>query len=146
MTDHDNIDGWPAQTARVATVAQLHALGQISLLYNYLEDACGFIFGEYMPTDRTFSESLFHRLNNGERVDLLSAVISKSEKEQEVLDRALYFLLCYDICTQNRNILAHARKRDTDANIIELTKRASRNASREIHFTLPLAELRLVAD
>jgi hypothetical protein len=146
MADQDNIEGWPSERARLATIAQLHALGQISLLYNYLEDTCGLLFGQYMPTDGKFSKALFERLNNRERVDLLSAVASKNEKEQEVKDAVLHFLLCYDICTTNRNILAHVRKEGAAANIIKFSKPASNDPTRKIHFDLPLTTLRLVAD
>jgi hypothetical protein len=44
------INGWPKKTARLGTVAQIHALGQITINYNYLEESVGFMFVILMPT------------------------------------------------------------------------------------------------
>jgi len=64
MEDTKAFDDWPSWQAQMGTVAQVHALGQITLMYNYLEEAMGFLFTMCMPTGQDFSISLFHKLNN----------------------------------------------------------------------------------
>ena len=51
----------------------------------------------------------FHRSNNRDRVDLLTAVVNKNEPDDGIRERVLWALQCFDICTANRNVLMHAR-------------------------------------
>jgi hypothetical protein len=110
MDDSGSIDGWPSK--QLGTVAQVHALGQITLVYNYLQEAFTLLFTLCMPTRSDFSEALFHKLNNRDRINLLYAVIDKNEMEEDVREALHYGLLCYDVCTENRNILMHTLRRD----------------------------------
>jgi hypothetical protein len=60
-------------------------------------------------------------------------------------------LLCYDICTENRNILMHAvqysfPKPETQVTHIRLRKRASQDPNRQVRFEFPITDLRLIAD
>ena len=145
MTDDKDIEGWPS-SFKVATAAQIHALGQVTLVYNYLEEAVGQVFTEAMPTNQAFSERLYHKLNNRDRIDLLSAVTQASDRDADLKEGILYLLNCHDICTQNRNILMHAIIESVDADIVTAFKKKSQDPTREIQFRLPLADLRLVAD
>jgi hypothetical protein len=146
MTDAKDIEGWPNSFNRVANAAQIHALGQVTLVYNYLEEAVGRVFIEAMPTNQAFSEQLYHKLNNRDRIDLLTAVTQASDRDADVKEAILHLLNCHDICSENRNILMHAIIDSVDADIVTAFKKASRDPTREIQFRLPLADLRLVAD
>jgi hypothetical protein len=143
--DPKALDGWPIRRSRLATVAQLHALGQITLAYNYCEETAGLLFARCMTTDQQFSTKLFHKLNNRTRIDLLTAIISQNEKNEAVKSALFQFLVAYDICTDNRNILMHAILEDAGADLLKLSKRASNDPAREIHFSVPLTELRQLA-
>jgi hypothetical protein len=77
---------------------------------------------------------------------LLSAIISQAEKMEEVKDRLLHYLLCFNICTENRNILSHSILHHADVEIAKFSKRASNNPQQEIQFEIPMSELRQVAD
>jgi hypothetical protein len=146
MTDHPEHDKWPDAFNTIASAAQLQALGQITLMYNYLEEGIGNLFKKTMPTDETFSEKLYHKLNNRDRTDLLTAIINKSDRDADIKEAILYLLDCYNICTGNRNILLHAILEGADADILSFSKKASRDPGRENQFRIPLADLRLVAD
>jgi hypothetical protein len=146
MAELSHIDGWPTEFSRLASVAQLHALGQVTLVYNYLEEQISRVFYRCMPTSGDFSSRLFHKLGNRDRIDLLSAVVSASDYLPEAKEALLHLLTCYDICTENRNILMHAIIESADADILTLSKTASNDPARYIHFRLPISDLRLVAD
>jgi hypothetical protein len=90
-------------------------------------------------------KALFHKLNNRDRVDLMSAFAKKNEQDPEIRDAILHCVLCYDICTENRNILMHSTYFDV-GDAVKLVKRASKDPTREIHFDVPLGQLRRLAD
>jgi hypothetical protein len=139
-------DEWPYSFNTIAPAAQLHALGQITLVFNYLEESIGNIFKVAMPTNSAFSEAMYHKLNNRDRVDLLAAIVRESSKEDDIKEAILHLLTCYSICADNRNILMHAILESADADIISLSKKASRDPTRLIEFRIPLVDLRAVAD
>jgi hypothetical protein len=146
MADSKATDEWPSRTNTIAPAAQLLALGQITLVYNYLEESIGNIFKKVMPTDASFSEKFYHRLNNRDRINLLNAIIQQSTLEADIKEALLYLLNSYHICTENRNVLLHAILESADADILNISKKAARDPGRDIQFRIPLADMRLVAD
>jgi hypothetical protein len=122
------------------------ALGQISLTYNLLEFAMSSIFVHTVPSEYTFAIKLFHKLGNRDRVDLISALLHQNEKRQDMRNALLHFILCYDICTENRNIIMHAVVEDLDRAALRFSKRASKDPLREVIYHAPLNDLRLIAD
>lgn len=143
----DHLDGWPSDYARMATVAQTHALGQITLIYNVLEEQFSRVFKRCLPTKEEFSERLFHNLNSRDRLDLLTAIIENSSRDKEAKAAILHLLLCYDICTENRNIIMHSVGfNSSEDDLLHLSKKASKDPSRDIKFRVPLSDLRMIAD
>jgi hypothetical protein len=104
------------------------------------------VFQFCMPTDKDYSQRLFHKLNNRDRIDLLTAVINSSGFHADAIDNLNHLLRCYDICTENRNILMHAAFRETHKDVLHLVKKSSNSPTIENEFRIPLAELREVAD
>ncbi len=146
MSDTDKFSGWPGGR-RFADDAHLHALGQMALAYNRLEWSFGILFSIHFPAAPAYSEDLFHSINNRRRIDLLRAVVTHNEKDEQVKELVLHALACFDICTDNRNILMHAMaSTSSNTEILALEKRASNNSSRLINFEVPLTDLRRVAD
>lgn len=149
MTD----DGrWPPEMYELAPNDYLAAFGQATLLYNMLESVMSHLFVVTAPLPDEYALRLFHNLNNRDRIDLLSAFVRKNEIDPIVADALLHCILCYDICTENRNILMHSTyfemyPSDTKTTApTRLVKRASKDPKRELHFDVPLAELRYIAD
>jgi hypothetical protein len=129
MTNSANVDEWPSEQDTIAPAAHLQALGQITLVFNYLEESIGGVFNETMPTNITFSERLYHKLNNRDRIDLLTAIIQESDKETDIKDALLHLLNCYEICSGNRNILLHAILESADADILNLSKKGGQRST-----------------
>jgi hypothetical protein len=140
-------DEWPALGRRLIDNGHLQAIGQMATLFNQLEEAVSYMFSVVFPTSIDFSEELFHSMNNRKRVDLLRAINEHNEKDPAVKDRIRFCLLCFDVCTDNRNILMHALTEVTrDASILSFSKRAHNDASRLVRYEVPLVDLRRVAD
>lgn len=146
MSDSRHLDGWPAPFARMATVSQIHALGQITLAYNILEDTFERVFNEMLPANPEFSKRFFHALNNRNRIDLLAAIISESSFGNVAKDALGHFVRAFDILTEDRNIIMHSVGFSTEANIIELLKKTSHNPAKIAQFLVPDADLRKIAD
>jgi hypothetical protein len=125
MSESRDIDGWPKLEARMASATEVHAFGQATLIYNYLEEVTGRMLVYYLPTDIEFSEALFHRMGNPDRMLLLTRLIEGQERDSDIIEALKHFIRCYDICTENRNILMHASLEPrTSPDILPLSKRS----------------------
>lgn len=142
---NDLVSDWPG--AHAAEAMHLHAIGAITLNYNNLEFTLSFLLGDYLGVKQDTSELIHDRLNNRDRVDVLRNLIQASETDEEVREHALYGLLCFDICTENRNALIHAIHQATDEATTDLlTRKRSSDKSHDVLYRLSLAALRKVAD
>jgi hypothetical protein len=145
--DLNALNGWPEYKRQIASVEFIHALGQITLTYNYLEETIGMIFARFIHLRDKESEALYHRLNNYDRLALLTSFVEASSEPDKVKAAVLHLLGCYDICTENRNILMHTFAAPPDSSdITRLSKRARRDTARKIHFHITAAELKAIAD
>lgn len=143
MTDSEQ---WPSDENRTVGSDYLVAFGQVTLAYNLLESMMGRIFTHCAPLETEYADKLFHLLNNRERIELLSAFVSKNEQDLQARAAILHCVLCYDICTENRNILMHVILLDIDETTAKWTKKASQDPTRIVEFHASLTDLRLVAD
>ena len=148
MTDPNTLDSWPPFEGRLASVRFVHAFGQINLAYNFLEDAIGMIFTLSMPTNGDFSDALFHKMNNRERMDLLKAIIEFGVINEAQKQAVLHLITCFDICTDNRNVLMHVIVEPVHGNAeaLALSKKARNNPLRTLQFQITVPELRRIAD
>jgi hypothetical protein len=146
MGSRYQIGGWPARPNIFGNVAQVHALGQITLSYNHLESMLALIFQDCMPMEEDSANQLFHKLNNRDRIDLLVAIIRSSDFHSKAKDALNHLFRCYDICTENRNILLHATHDESYAGVLHISKKSSNNPAVVNRFKIPLADLRLVAE
>jgi hypothetical protein len=146
MASRYQIGGWPRRPNVYGNVAQVHAIGQITLAYNWLEEGLDYIFQICMPVEKEFSQRLFHKMNNRDRIDLLSAIVKSSRFHADAKDRLNYLIQCYDICTENRNILLHASFQEAYAGVLHLAKRSKNDPIKRNRFKIPLADLRRVAE
>ena len=134
----------------------MHALGVIVTYYNSLEYGLFLMFFHYLNDNHTTApQTIFARLNNQYRVDVVSRYAETIEKDEQVKDRVKHFLNGYNVCTDNRNFLAHSRLHGGTAlealgkpmpRQIVLTK-APRGAPKRQNYTLMLvSDLRTIAD
>lgn len=87
------------------------AVGQVSLLWNMIEDSLAYLLGRYLRLGSESANALFGMLGNRARVDLLSFISEKEEKDSEMLDKVRHLVRCFNICRDNRNIVVHSSVR-----------------------------------
>jgi hypothetical protein len=141
----ESLAGWPDEKHRITSVEFIHAFGQLSLAYNYLEDCMGLIFGRFLPINLLEAEALYHRLNNFDRMSILTGLVTNSSESDEIKSHVLHLIECYDICTENRNILMHSIVFPKDG-ITRLLKRARRDTARTVRFDVRTQDLQNLAD
>lgn len=139
---------WPSKRNTIAGLEYLQAIGQITLMYNFLEEMFCFLFCASFPASRKFAEEFFVDLNNRKRVDLFKATATFQEKDPVILGHLLFAMKCHDICTDNRNIVMHASTddKDQDSQVVKLIERASHDVTKFNEYHLSLEEIRGVAD
>ncbi|MFG5118513.1 hypothetical protein [Methylorubrum sp. POS3] len=141
----------------IGTVKQVHAYGVIALSYNRLEDFLIYHIAAYFPppeareAERHEDEPAMvcvRMLNNRQRLDFLKTLVFYNEKDNLISQRVIDAIDVFEICAENRNILAHGRRDsyDFDIDIFTIRKLASGSAYREVFFDIPLLELRNVAN
>jgi hypothetical protein len=87
--------------------AILEAIGSIILNQGYMDTALFAILTSYLHLPIDISGPLFDSLNNRARVDLV-ALLAQAEDHLDDEREALAFALrCFDICIENRNVMAH---------------------------------------
>lgn len=135
----------------------MHALGVFITSYNSLEFILFFFFYHYLGESRKTSVPLFifSKLNNQNRIDALYVEI---EPDPDVRERMKYFLDSYNICTENRNFLAHAQLHNKTSlgrlyggDLVDVSrvimKKPPRNAPERDNFThLTVQEIHDMAD
>jgi len=54
------------------------------------------IFQICMPTEKTFSQRLFHKMGNRDRIDMLSAIVKSSQFHPKAKDCLNHLLHCFE--------------------------------------------------
>jgi len=137
---------WPNADMFGVSAAHLHALGAISLTFNKLESAMSLVFTDYLKSSMEIGQAVFHRLNNNQRIDILRQLIDESP--DETADCVRHAILCFEICCENRNTLAHIVQEQFTTHDEEFLHGRKKNSQKtqDLFFVLGLAELRRVAD
>jgi hypothetical protein len=98
-------DAWSRLVEKTAPPAILEATGALIFKYNDLEFALYGVLGCFIPEDAV--PALFYELHNTGRVKAINA-LARERLDDEHLDALAHGLRCFAICTENRNLLAHA--------------------------------------
>ncbi|WP_332653205.1 hypothetical protein [Brevundimonas sp.] len=77
------------------------------MLHNELASSLFVFFHHYLHVPNSIRSLLFDTLNNKGRVDLLRRLAEDSAPDD--VEAMAYALKCFNICTENRNIIAHSR-------------------------------------
>ncbi len=77
------------------------------MLHNELASSLFVFFHHYLHVPNSIRSLLFDTLNNSARVDLLKRLAEDSAPAD--VEAMTYALKCFNICTENRNIIAHSR-------------------------------------
>jgi hypothetical protein len=125
----------------------MHALGVVAANYNSLEMLLYSLFCEYLGRSDE-SALLFSQFKNNYRIDTLKAALKAYESDSAVAEAMQYFVKCFNICSDNRNLLMHSLVNEVDLNATELNLRKSSRSNPEKFTQLKFAvsPIRRVAD
>jgi len=84
-----------------------HAVGVFALYYNRLEFVVNGLFQKYAPGGPEARGFLFAALHNHQRREFIRLVASATENREDAED-VNYAMRCFDICSENRNLVLHA--------------------------------------
>ena len=144
MSDNPLPD-WPMAEYFHATPAHLHAFGAITLDYNEIERAFGSLFKSLTPLDGNIGEAIYSRLTNKERADVMRLVTLRYAADQDLADAINHAILCFNICTENRNILMHLVHDRIDEQLnIHASKKSS--AHKDAFYEISLTKVRQIAE
>lgn len=137
---------WPSYA--VGSDKHIHALGVVAINYNRLEMALDRLLYMYLGASREPYCYVFNALNDPSRQALYKLCVNKEEADHALRDHLIYFVECFRVCAQNRNILLHSNvddEKSTDE-IIALAKapRDKPHLTNEMAFSL--TQLRRTAD
>lgn len=138
------LDEWASEEALGASHLHLHALGVISLAFNRLEHGLSFLFSDLVATNRSIGTSIYGRLSNRSRVDVLRELVLW-EAEPSVKQRLLIAIKHFEICAENRNTLMHLIDDEMDRDILK-TRKLSSDKSRLVFYDISVPSLRKTAE
>lgn len=99
-------DWLPKDVKLPAPGAYLEALGAFVLWFNELEMVLYGFFQRYIEP-LSARDYLFAELHNRARVDLITQYV-ETHHDADFIAAAKHALRCFDICCENRNLIAHA--------------------------------------
>lgn len=140
------IEDWLPSGTLVGTPDQVYAYGIIALTYNKLEDAMVELFAAYLPISEEAGFRFAAKLTNNERLGLLLELVEEREENVEIKDRVQHAVKIFNICAENRNILAHGvRDNDVYHEKMFVIRKWASGGKKLTYYDIPLASLRQVA-
>lgn len=122
----------------------VHALGVISLNFNYFEHLLLMLLEQHL--DFKIARHVFTMLNNSNRPQLIREAFKIYEGDAEVtgcVDAALRY---FSVCVENRNNLAHGRLCTYETDLLRVEKTTRGQGGFASEFLFKLEDLRQVAD
>lgn len=86
-------------------------IGEICIIWNYLEDYVGYLLTIYFEYKSDLAFAVLAGLGNQSRIDLLTWFAQNKDPGSEMSECILYFATAFSICRENRNILVHSAVR-----------------------------------
>lgn len=141
--DHDP---WPGDEYRMIPDEYAHALGVLINYHNNAQSALELLLDVLLKNAEGVRNVINHHLNNSVRLDLLRE-LAKEQSSGEA-EHILHAVKCFDVCTENRNILMHAMIREPMAPHEGYTARKKHSAKPgvEVSFDLPIETLGKAAE
>jgi hypothetical protein len=140
------IEEWLPTETLVGTPDQVYAYGIIALTYNKLEDAMVELFVSYLPISEEAGQRFAAKLTNNERLSLLLELVEEREEDENVKDRVRHAVKLFNICAENRNILAHGvRDNYVYSEKMFIIRKWASGGKKLTHYDISLTNLRQVA-
>ncbi|MCP3386012.1 hypothetical protein NLM31_37090 [Bradyrhizobium sp. CCGUVB4N] len=141
-------DTWPKQISKGHN--DLIAIGAIALGYGELEGALQNLFSAATTMRPEHISSIFYRLPNNTRFDVLLELTQSAGLTKELSARIKYCVECCKICAENRNSIMHSHRGGEyhDARLSERGMILSKysKAGKRMISSARLKDLRQVAD
>ncbi len=113
---HETEDGMPF----------MWMLGRIVLDFNYAEHQMKALLWRYIGTNLELGHSVTAQLGSSSVAAVLLESVAKAEEAKEVLAITEFAARAFDVCRENRNIVAHSLRVDATEEAATLWTRASR--------------------
>jgi hypothetical protein len=125
----------------------VHALGVVSVNYNYLEWVLWTFHIHFLRADHSVTSLIFLKAPTNVRLQVLGQIAARTVTDPGMRDHIEYFIKGYDLCDNNRNVLMHSqllagRESNDVFPATKFSKKTGKLASYE--FTLP--DIRRIAD
>jgi hypothetical protein len=144
----DASDVWP--TYDPSPPKHVHALGVVTAQYNMLEFSLLCLLFDYGRLGNGTTQHLFANISNNLRLEFFKNCVNDLEQDPQIKEQAMHFADGYDLCTENRNTLAHSMTLGSaqmeDGDLLLFSKRTKSNPVRTNNLNLRLADIRRVAD
>ena len=141
MTDSP---AWDAGLMKLGPPEHIHAVGAFALYYNDLEMTLYTLFQHFVKLPADALGYLFITLNNRDRVNLVKKVAA-SDCDGVEIHAVEHAFKCFDICSENRNLLLHAIPTGHDANSITVAKPVTDKKGEVARYTFNLDQIREAA-
>lgn len=122
-----------------------HAVGVLALYYTRLEMSIFAFFQLYAPGSPEAQSYLFSSLTNAQRRGFIRAIAAANEPE-EVAEAISYAMLCFDICSENRNLLMHSAPAWSQVGELVMGKIRPTEPHMMTMYNFSLADLRAAAN
>lgn len=135
---------WPPYS--IGPSDSIFALGVISVKFVELESVFQFIFETILGLDAEKDQGniVFARLGTKPALQASEDCLPKTRWSDEVKDQVSHFLAAMDVCAENRNFLMHSHLAWRFGDETMLFKKS--RAGNDLYLSIPLAQLRQVAD
>jgi hypothetical protein len=123
----------------------VHAIGVVVLNFNHLELMKQELFIQFSGLEPNTAQKLFLELGSSRDLDMLKRFANDDNAGDGILEHTLYFIEGFDLCSQNRNVIAHSLHLDPFKEDFVLSKQV-RKQLRTDDFPLTVVDLRRAAD
>jgi hypothetical protein len=118
----------------------LAEVGGLILWQTELEASLSMFLNQYLRVPHA-REFLFANLNNRARVDLIMRLVAAGEPSEDGREAVLFALRCFDICVENRNVLAHSAYEENTPDGHVFQKQPTATTPRAWRFRLTFEDL-----
>jgi hypothetical protein len=139
------MDAWPLYDSGPSE--HIHALGVVSVNYNYLEWVLWKFHIYYLRADHSVTSLIFQKTPTNVRLQVLGQLAVRTVTDPEMRNHIKHFIKGYDRCANNRGILMHSQLlAGRESNDIFPATKLSKKTGKLASYEFTLSDIRRVAD
>ena len=140
MTEKPSESEWPPYAIPSKDI--LVALGVVSVKFNVLEMMLLVLFGVVTAIPESIRSTIFSRLNQEARIELLQVALKARKWPEPVSNRIDQFIAAFNACAASRHVLMHSAQAEGDEpHLFKFSKKGSLQSAKPT-----LADIRQTAD